>query len=394
MGSRVKKTIMIVAGEVSSDMYAADLAQKIWEFSPDVELWGVGGSKMAAAGVKLFFETVNWGAIGLLEALKKLPRLFLIYRKLKTVLERERPNLLILVDYPGFNMFLVRAAKKIGIPTLYYIPPSKWASCADDVREAASKITKVAAPYLCTEKIYQEAGADVTFVGHPVVDLVKPSHSREEILKDLGLETASSVISLMPGSRRIEIRYLLPIMLKAAAKIARKKPGARFLVPVSRGACASMERLRSWIELSVSKARDEFPVELVIGKTYDCVSVSDLVVVSSGTATLETSFIGTPMVVVYKVSLLTELIARCWNKLPPHFAIPNLLMNKRVVPELIQRDLTPQRLTSEVMRLLDDETARISMLEAFTEIRTMLGASGASRKVARLALDMSESGNE
>jgi lipid-A-disaccharide synthase len=381
-----EKRVLIVAGETSGDVYASTLIDVLLEIAP-VRIFAVGGPQTALRNVHLLYDSTNWAAIGYIEALKQAPKLLFVLRNLKRFLREERPDLLILVDYPGFNMRLVKWARRLGIPTLYYFPPSKFAVQPRDVADAAAHIDMVAANFGFTYHVYKEAGAKVEFVGHPLKDLAKPSMSRDEAVRSFGLDPARPVIGLCPGSRKSELEFLLPIMLESARRLVQAKPDLQFVVPVvaTESDCVygiPKCDLRRQIETS------GLPVRIVEGRIYDVMAAAEILLISSGTATLEAANIGTPMIIVYRVSLITEIVARFFNKLPRFIGLPNIILGRMACPEIIQHDLTVEKLADTALALVNSPERLAEQKKALTEVITHLGKSGAHRRVAELALQL------
>jgi lipid-A-disaccharide synthase len=385
MTAKPHKRILIVAGETSGDIYASSLIDVMHATLPaELEIFAVGGAQTSKRRVKLLYESTNWAAIGYYEALKRAPQLLGILRKLKRFLEEMRPDLLLLVDYPGFNMRLSRHAKKLGIPTLYYFPPRKFASSADDVRDAAQNIDMVAANFACTYKMYKAAGANVEFVGHPLLDLARPSMPRAEALKEFGLQEGRPIIGLCPGSRKSELDFLLPVMLDAAKLLHARHPNLQFLVPVIKSNGDNVYGIPK-TDLFKQLSDSGLPLHIVEGKVYDVMAVSDFLLISSGTATLEATRVGTPMIIVYRVSLFTEILARFFNKIPHFIGLPNIILGRMAIPEMIQRDLTPENLAAKATELLQFAENRDQQRKDLAEAVSHLGSSGAHERVAALA---------
>ena len=377
-----KKKILIVAGETSGDFYASSLIDVLLE-TASYKIYAVGGNQTAKRDVELLYDSTNWAAIGLYEAFKQAPHLLMVLRKLRKFMKNERPDLIILVDYPGFNMRLVHYAEKLGIPTVYYFPPSKFAAKPENVADAAKSITTVAANFRSTYEVYKAAGADVEFVGHPLLDHAKPSMTREEALAHYGLDKNKPVIGLCPGSRKSELEQLLPIMLSAGKIIYEKHPEYQFVVPViatdgPEVFGVSKKKLHSQLEAA------GIPVKLAEGKIYDVMNIAEILLISSGTATLEATYVGTPMVICYKVSFFTEIQARLFYKLPKFIGLPNLIINKMVAPELIQHDFTPEKLADQALELLCSSEKLNKQKADLKEISSYLGEPGAHQRVAKI----------
>jgi lipid-A-disaccharide synthase len=379
-----KKKLLIVAGETSGDFYAASLIDVLKKYG-DFDFYAVGGNQTAARDVNLLFDSTTWAAIGLFEAFKQAPGLLCVLWRLKRFIAKNRPDLVILVDYPGFNMRLVHLVQKLGIPTVYYFPPSKFATNPASVADAAGSITKVAANFASTYEVYKAAGADVDFVGHPLLDHAKPAMTIEETCKKYGLDPSRPVIGLCPGSRKSELSQLLPVMLKAARIIHKKYPDYQFVVPViaTKGAevfGVAKSQLKSQLQAA------EIPVVLAEGKIYDVMNISRLLLISSGTATLEASYVGTPMVICYRVSVITEIQARLFYRLPQFIGLPNIIINRLAIPELIQHDLTPEKLAEKALELLESPEKYQQQKNDLAEVVSHLGEPGAHERVAEIVV--------
>ncbi|NCB37816.1 MAG: lipid-A-disaccharide synthase [Erysipelotrichia bacterium] len=381
---REKKKLLIVAGETSGDFYAASLIDVLKKYG-DFDIFAVGGIQTLKRDVTMLCDSTNWAAIGLFEAIKQAPHLCLVLHRLTKFMKQNRPDLLLLVDYPGFNMRLVHAANKLGIPSLYYFPPSKFATDPASITDAAGSITSVAANFASTYEIYKAAGANVTFVGHPLLDHAKPVMTPEETCVKYGLRPDRPVIGLCPGSRRSELGQLLPIMLKAGRIIYDRYPEYQFVVPVVETEGPEV------FGVSKSSLREQLkasgiPVILAEGKIYDLMKLARILLISSGTATLEAAYVGTPMVICYKVSVFTEIQARLFYHLPKFIGLPNIIINKLAAPELIQHDLTPENLAGKAFELLESPEKYEQQKKDFAEVVAHLGEPGAHERVAEMVL--------
>lgn len=379
--------IMILSGEYSGSLYGSLLARRLRELRPGVRLTGVGGHHMEEAGVELLFDSSGWGGIGPMEALKRSPLLAYAYFKLKHIIQRDRPDLIILIDFPGFNMLVARVAKKLGIPTLYYFPPGKYRSAPEDVLDAARTVTRVAAPLQFSFEKYQTLNAAVDFVGHPLLDVlseVDPARTRAE----LGLAPDEPVVGLLPGSRLAELEYHTGELCRAAAKLHARFGSLKFLLPLVTHRDPELqervERLIQW-EIATSGA----PVRIIHEQAHKVMAISKLLLVSSGTATLEAAFYGTPMVIVYRVSKLTEFLAPLFHALPFKFVgLPNILADRQIVPELVQDQFTEENVVREALAILDNADRGASIRTELKQLIPQLGSKGASERVARIALEM------
>ena len=382
------KRVMIVAGEISGDLFGADLLRELRKLAPDLSVYGVGGPMMVEHGLELLYDSSGWGTIGVVEALKKLPTLYFAYRRLLSLLDSRRPDLLVLVDYPGLNMRLARRAKNRGIPVVYHFPPSKWVMDPALVADAARHIDFVAAPFVSTAKVYRDAGSNVAFVGNPLLDIVKPTVPAAEFRAEFSL-ARSRTISILPGSRNREIQYLLPLLLESVRGLAAAGVEADFLMPLTSSLFRRNGFDRAFFERAV--ARSGADVRILVDRTYDALAVSDLAIIASGTATLEAALLGCPMVIIYQVSKVTEFFARRFSALPEHFGLPNLILSRRVVPELLQEEVTPDRMANECRILLDDPERLGRMRSDLKRVARYLGRPGASERVAKRIVSMLES---
>jgi lipid-A-disaccharide synthase len=310
--------------------------------------------------------------MGLVELAGNLKNLWRAFRILKRALKERRPNLLVLIDFPEFNLRLARIAKSIGVPVLYYISPQIWAWRRGRVKQIARWVDHMAVVFPFEKEFYQSHGVKVSFVGHPAVETVHSSQSRDEVFSRIGLNPAQLTIALMPGSRRGEVDFHLPVMRDAARQLA--DTGVQFFCvranTIDRNELASV-----------------LPMPIVDCDRYDAVHAADLVWTASGTATLETALLETPMIVIYRMSWLTYLIARLLVRVD-HIGMVNLIAGERLVPELVQNEVNPQRLVAESRRLLNDRALRCNIVAKLAQLRERLGAPGAAGRVAEIALGM------
>lgn len=374
-----QKRIMICAGEVSGDLHAANLVQAVKKLAPDTEFFGIGGEKMKEAGVKIRDRTVHMGTVGVIEGVKYYPSFWQIKTRLSKALEEEHPDLLVLVDSRDFNLRIARIAKKLGILTLYYIAPPIWAWNDWQRRKMSRDIDRFIAIFPFEAEAYERAGANVDFVGYPLVDLVKSSMSKEEALQRFNITSEGLIVGLLPGSRRHEILKLLPLMLKVAVRLDKEFKGMQFLLaeasPIFHKEIA---RIASMTGLSL---------KIISNNTYDVMNVSDLIITASGTATLEATILNTPMVVIYKTSLSTWLIGKILIKLP-YIALPNIIARKKIVPELIGFQLTVEHLTSVALELLHNKEGLEKMRIELRKVNEKLGKPGAAARAAKVVVEM------
>ncbi|MCR4401211.1 MAG: lipid-A-disaccharide synthase [Firmicutes bacterium] len=378
---------MIVTGEASGDMYGGRLAEKLKVLRPGIDLFGLGGKLMQAAGVRLLFDPTGLSAVGFAEALRSAVALREVLVEARRALSSERPSCLVLIDFPEFNTRLAGEAARRGVRSVYLFPPTAWAWRRGRARRIARTVTKVASVFPLEAEVYREAGASVEFVGHPLLDLVSPAGlaDRQAAREELGLgagskvDTNAPIVGLLPGSRAQEMRLLLAPMLEGAVRIARARPGARFVLPLAE--TVPDEAVRKAV------AAVGLPIRLVRRQAHECMAAADALVVASGTATLEATIVGTPMVVVYRVSRSTAALARLLLKIP-YISWPNILARQRIVPELLQGEATGERIARETLRLLDDPASADEMIEGLAKARTALGSPGALERVARLVIEV------
>lgn len=373
--------IMISVGEASGDLHGASLANAIKAISPDIQLVGMGGKAMRDAGVDIIYDIADLGVIGIVEVIKNLRRLFRLRDMLGDYMERERPDVLVVIDYPGFNVRLAKVAKAKGIPVVSYISPSAWAWGKGRAKEVAETVERVAAIFPFEADVYREAGANVTFVGHPLMDIVKPSRAKDEAYRFFGADPAKPVVMLMPGSRQQEILGLLPDMLAASEKIAEKVPNCQFFLPVA--LTISQEMLQNIIN------NYNISVTMTSEGNYDLMNIADVVVAASGTATLETSIMGAPTVIIYKVAALTYFLGKFLVKIP-HIGLPNIIAGRKIVPELLQSQVTADNIAYEAIELLTNTAKRTQVLADLAEVRNKLGETGAVGRVARVVLEVAQ----
>jgi lipid-A-disaccharide synthase len=374
---------MLVAGEASGDLHGAALCRALTIQAPGARLFGLGGSRMAEAGVELVSDIRETAVVGFSEVVRRLPALGRAYRRLLAALPTQRPDVLVLIDFPGFNLRLAAAARRAGVPVVYFIPPQIWAWRPGRVRTIRRRVSLVLAvlPFECA--LYRRAGVPAEFVGHPVLDAIADAPGRSAARRLLGLDPQALVIGLLPGSRPQEITRMMPLMRDAAARVAAAHPRVRFLV----GLAPTVERP------AVARHLDGGPpVAVVADRTYAVMRASDLLLVTSGTATLEAALLGTPMVVCYRVSVLSEWLGRSVMRVP-WISLANLVLGRAVVPEFYRRgDATPERVADEALRLLATPGALQAQRQAFAELATELGEPGVGARAARLVLSISEAG--
>ncbi|MGI6544211.1 MAG: lipid-A-disaccharide synthase [Limnochordia bacterium] len=377
--------IMMVAGEASGDLHGANLAREILALEPGCRLFGMGGSLMRQAGVELVYDPTSVSVMGFAEALKSVTVLKRVLTRLGEVLDKEKPDLVVHIDFPEFNLRLAEMAHNRGIRTVYYMSPSVWAWRQGRARKIARIISCVCTVFPFEMPVYEQAGATTCYVGHPLVDIVKSSISRPALLQQLNLDPAAPVFALLPGSREQEIRLHLPDMLKAATLIRKEAPDARFIIALAHTIS------RRLIDEYVAQ-EPGLSVVITAGRTYDVLAAADAALITSGTATLESALLGTPLVMVYRMSKSTYHILRMLVKIP-YVALPNIVLGEEIVPELIQNEVTPGRMAEELLALWRDPQRRAAVCAGLAQSVARLGPPGAVQRAAGVCLAVAK-GND
>lgn len=367
--------IMFSAGEASGDTHAASVAKALRELDPSVTMLGMGGQLMAKEGVRIVYDIKDLGVIGIVEIIKALPKFFKLRTYLKQIMIHEKPDLLVCVDYPGFNMKLAKVAHDLGIPVIYYIAPTIWAWHKSRGKDIKKYVTKVASIFPFEAKAYEDFACDVEFVGHPLLDIVKAEFSKEEAYSYFGASPQNKNILLMPGSRKQEVASLLDIMMDGAKDLQADMPNLAFFLP--RAHTISREDLENIL------AKYPIPVTITEGHTYDLMQICDVCLAASGTATLETALMELPTVLLYRLSPLTYGLGKLLVDLE-FVGLPNIVAGKQVIPELLQGDVTSSNIVKEVKPMLNDAQYRTEMIHNLKNVKTALGGPGAVKRVAQL----------
>ena len=368
---------MLVAGEASGDMHAADFLHALRRRIPNLEVFGIGGERLRAAGMSTIADAGETATVGLTEGAGTVRTLVRAYRTLRRRLRDERPDLCVLVDFPEFNLLLARAVKRAGVPVLYYIAPQVWAWRGGRVKKIARRVDRLAVVFPFEAELYQAHLAGVQFVGHPLLDRVAVTRERAATRAHHGFDPSRPLVALLPGSRPKEIHYLLPPMLAAVARLrAQGDPQfALALAPtVPRAAVAALV--------------EGTGVQVVADDTYNLVAAADLAVVTSGTATLECALLECPMVIVYRTSALTAFLGRRLIRGVQHIGMPNIIADREIVPELIQAAASGERIAGVVAELLAAPERRRLMQADLRDIRQRLGERGAADRAAALAVEL------
>ncbi|HWG36186.1 MAG TPA: lipid-A-disaccharide synthase [Terriglobales bacterium] len=370
--------LMFVAGEASGDAHAAELISELRGRHPNLRFFGCGGPQMAAAGCELLVSTDDLAVMGLVEVLRHLPRLHALLRRLRRALRDRRPAAVILVDFPDFNLRLAASARAAGIPAIYFISPQLWAWRSGRVREVRRNVRRMICIFPFEPAFYAQHGIEVAHVGHPLVERMEKVRndlpSGSQFRQNFGLSQSSPLVALLPGSRRREIEMHLQPMLDAAVLLAKVQP-AEFLLALAPG--YRQEEFSSRIPELLRNHLRFIPAD----QRFAALTHARLAFVASGTATVETALLGTPMVVIYRVAPLTYWLARGMVR-TTHVAMVNLIAGKQVVPELLQSQCAPLAIAAAARPLLSDGPERSQMLAAIAHVRQLLGAPGAISRAA------------
>ena len=365
--------IMMSAGEASGDLHGARLAKEMLEMEPDVKLFGFGGAKMAEAGVRLVRDCRDYSIMGVWEVVLGLGRLLQLEKTLVKSMREEKPDLLLIIDYPDFNWRLAAKAKALGIPVFSYIPPSAWAWRKGRAKKCAAIAKEIVTIFHHEIGPYVSAGANVAFLGNPLVDAVRADMEPEAARSFFGLADGEHCALLLPGSRRQEISLLLPDMLKAAKLLKEQRPETRFFLPVAPG--IERQELERYVE------KEGAPVELTQEHTYDLMGIADFAIATSGTVVMEAALMNLPAVVCYRMGRLNYAIGKMLVKIE-HFSLPNIILGEEAEPELLQDAVTPERIAEEAAKLYRGEAHRDSVMARLRVAVLQLGPPGAAVRVA------------
>ncbi|WP_027157303.1 lipid-A-disaccharide synthase [Methylobacter luteus] len=372
-------TVLFSAGESSGDQHAANMFLELRKYQPDIQGIGMGGAKMAQAGIDIRYDSSNIAVIGLVEVIKHYGEIRRALKLMQKIISDERPDLLVCVDYKEFNFKLARYAKQCGIKVLFYVSPQVWAWRPGRVKKYGDVIDMMAVIFPFETVYYEAENVPVRYVGHPSVDKVHARHSKEEDLARFGLDQKQTVIGILPGSRANEIKRMLPVMLEAAEKIQAGMSEVRFLLPQADSISDAL------LEEFLSKS--PIKITTVKNQPYDVIQCCDVVMTTSGTVTLEIALLTVPMVITYKLSPLTYLLGR-WLVNTPFIGLPNIVAGKGIVQEFIQHEATSANLVAEVDRILTDKVYACAMRDNLAQIKAQLGEGGGSRNMAELAWTM------
>lgn len=377
--------VMIVAGEASGDLHGAHLVEAMLKRRSDISFCGIGGIELASRGMEILFNAASIAVVGLFEVLGHIRDIRLAMRTMEEEMERRRPALLILIDFPDFNLILAGKARKLGIPVYYYISPQVWAWRSGRVKKIADRVERMAVILPFEKDFYQKKGMAVDFVGHPLLDSVSAPISKDEFRTRLKLRPDTKLVGLLPGSRKREVETLLPVFFEAAKRLARQTTTkTAFLLVAAPGMDNSL--------LSTCNSEGMgIDCHIIREDRYSAMQACDVVMAASGTVTLELAILQTPMVVAYRVSPFSYLVGRRLIKVE-YVTLVNLVAGKKIVPELLQENAEADSLCREVRMLLENETANQEMREELGRVKTMLGSPGASDRAAVIALEIIDHG--
>lgn len=375
---------MIVTGEASGDLHGANLIRAAQLLDPELSFFGVGGEQMAAAGCEILIPGKTISVMGIVEVIGHFPVIWRTFQELKMILQGvERPDLLILIDFPDFNLRLAAVAKKLGIPVLYYVSPQVWAWRRGRVKGIAKVVDRLAAILPFEPSLYAGLDIDVEYVGNPLTDQVQISEEREPFLRRLKIDPALVVVGLFPGSRETELRFNLPTLLATARIVLQGHPQVHFLVPAA--ATLGIEQIKAAISLA---GGDDLPLTIVTESVYNVANAAAAVLAVSGTVTLQVALVGTPLLLIYKVAPLTYAIARHLIKVP-FVGLPNIIAGQEVAREFVQDAADPQILGAELNLILDNPLHNAKLRQGLALVKEKIGPGGCSQRVAQMAIEMS-----
>jgi len=397
------KKIFIVSGEPSGDLLAGNLVSEIKKLNPDLKISGVGGIHLSEAGCEIFYDIKELSVMGFFDVLKKLPKFMKLKKMILNKIELEKPDAIIFVDFSGLNLRLGQAINK-RIPTIYYVSPQVWASREGRINCIRKFISKMVVLFEFEEEFYRQRGIQTTCVGHPLVDLAKPALEKQDFLNNFRISPSKKIIALLPGSRKQEIKLILPIMLKAAQIINKKISQTQFIIAKATnldkqlyldeckkiGFADNSQRFSQWygkvFYTFLYHKKFDLDLKIIEGATYDCLNIADCSLVCSGTATLEAAIMQKPFSVVYKTNLLNYLLYRPQIKIP-YIGMVNIVAGRRIVPEFIQFNASPKKIADSIIKFLQEPAYANRIIGDLTTVKNNLGSSGAAGRAAKLILD-------
>jgi lipid-A-disaccharide synthase len=375
----VGQKVLISAGEASGDLYAAGLVEALRRHRPDIEFFGCAGPRMQQAGVRAVVDAHSLAVVGLVEVVTHIPRIYSEYRKLLKAARAEQPEIAILTDSPDFHLRVARRLKKLGIPVFYLVAPQVWAWRKGRLPLIRRTIDKLLCIFPFEPEFFARHGIDATYIGHPLTRLLRPSASRAELRRRFGIPEGASLVALLPGSRTGEAMRHLPILLEAVERIrAAANPMTQFVLAVPPGTIPLGSNFRERISSA--------SIQLVEGKTWDVLVCADVALAASGTVTIEACLLGTPMVTFYRVNKLSWWMGKALVRVP-FYTMVNLVAERRIVPELIQDQMTAESVAREALALLENEAARESMRRDLAEVAQKLSGPEDPLEVAALLVE-------
>lgn len=373
------KLILIISGEASGDQHGAKLVSEVLKIDPSIVFFGMGGEKMRQAGVNILVDNKTMAVVGVTEILSHALPIFHAWQTISQAIREQRPDLVVLIDYPGFNLQMARIAKKADIPVLYYISPQVWAWKQHRIKIIKKRVNKMLVVFPFEEKLYQNAGVPVAFVGHPLAGTVHPNMTKPQARAHFHIAENARVIGLLPGSRKGEIKRLLPTMLESAKHLKAGFPDLEFILPLA----SSL----SQADIDPYLQNNPLPIHVIRDHFYDALQLCDAAIVTSGTATLETALLGVPMVIVYKTTPITYFLAKLVIKIP-YIGLCNIVAGRHIVKEMIQNDANFINITDEISHILNDSAYRENMHRDLLKIKENLGNGGGSMQAARVLIGM------
>lgn len=377
--------IMISAGEASGDLLGANLAQALRKLQPDVELLGMGGQKMEGAGVRILQGIDELGVIGIFAGIGLIRKLFMIRDRMIQAAIESQIDALVVIDYPEYNTRFARRIYQLGIPVIFYVSPSAWAWREGRAKDVAKISDRVAAIFPFEAEVYQKAGAHVSYVGHPLVDIAKETMTDAEARTFFQMTEYKKQVLVMPGSRKQEIEMLFPPMVDAIEILLQKDPNLEFFLPLA--STISEDVIRAMLK---GKA---LPLRIVRDHVYDLMSVCQVGMITSGTASLEAALLGVPSVILYQISGISYWLGKKMIRLN-HFGLPNIIAGKEILPELIRNQVNGQNIASEVARWLYDDEYREKTVKDLHDVKVLLGSEGAVMRAAEVVLEVASQKKE
>jgi len=371
------KNIFIVCGEPSGDLLAANLVSAIKKLNPEIKFSGIGGEQLAQTGAEIFCSINELSVMGFFDVLKKLPRFLKLKKLILKQINTHKPDCLILVDFSGFNLRLAAAINK-RIPVIYYVSPQVWASRESRINSIKKFISMMVVLFKFEEEFYRKRQIQATWVGHPLIDLVKPASEKQDFLNCFGIDPTKKIVALLPGSRKQEVRLILPLMLKAAQYINKVFGETQFII-------AKSPNLDTQIYQNICKNL-ALDLRIIDNRTYDCLNFAQASMVCSGTATLEASIVQKPFVIVYKTNLLNYLLYRPQIKIP-YIGMVNIVAGGKIVPEFIQFSARPELIAKSIIELLSNPLCANRMRQDLKTVKDSLGAPGAANRAAELIIN-------